>query len=359
MSEISIDGFAFAQFHRSRHIPSFINYHSTNRGSRNWHRYLYALGCALEERALLAQGIHLGIFANEPATALMVSRGARLDDVIRSNASIDEDWIRLPEYLSTKELLDSKAWLAKYESDQSSSMLSDEFRSILSLRGYASPTGLESFYRKLLFASDEAWVDLVEDARLQSIELSAHESYPAIIGGIFDAVQLCANLLDWRAKIPLGDADPWRVSSTSTESRRVSFDSLSKLDKLTPQRVSEGARHVRSPEQVVAPPEIFLLEDTLMLKVLNFARLPELAQGKHSRDGEQVVDARREIIATLTPSDETRIVQRLGPHFAWASALWRIAPADERSLIRASELVELTSEVLGALQQSGPSALDV
>ncbi|WP_159029087.1 hypothetical protein [Streptomyces viridochromogenes] len=350
MSEISIDGFAFAQFHRSRHIPSVLNYRSTNRESRDWPPYLYALGCALEERALLAQGIHLGIFANEPATALIVGRGARLDEVMRSNASIDEDWVRLPEYLSTKELLDSKAWLAKYKSDQSRSTLSDEFRSILSLRGYASSTDLESFYQKLLFASDEAWVDLVGKARLQSVELPAHESYPAIIGGIFDAVQLCANLLDWRAGIPLDYADPWRVSSTSTEPRRVSFDSLSKSDELTPQRVSEAARRVRSSEDVVAPPKIVLLEAALMLKVLNFARLPELAQLQHSHDGEQIVEARRKIIATLTPSDETKIVQRLGPHFAWASTLWRISPADERSLIRASELVELTSEVLGALQ---------
>ncbi|MFF7251330.1 hypothetical protein ACFZBU_46640 [Embleya sp. NPDC008237] len=350
MSEISIDGFAFAQFHRSRHTPSFVNYRSTNRESRDWPPYLYALGCAFEERSQLAQGIHLGIFAKEPATAFMVDRGVQLDEVIRSSASIDEDWARLPEYLSTQELLDSKSWLANYDSDQSRSMLSDEFRSMLSLRGYASSAGLESFYRELLFASDEAWADLVGDARLRCFEPPVPESYPAIVGGIFDAVQLCADLLDMRAEIPMGDTDPWRVSSTSTGPRRVSFDSFSKSDEITPQKISDAARHVQSSKQVVASPETFLLEDALLLKVLNFARLPELAQGRRSRDEERVVDARRRIIATLTPSDETRIVQRLGPHFAWISALWRLAPADERSLIRASELVELTSEVLGTLR---------
>lgn len=348
--EVTPAGFALGQFNLSspKLNPSEMEF--VEREGTLYSYHLYRLGCMLEDRVLLAQGIRLGIFKADAATAWLVEDDRWFQNVMRSH-SVEENRRRLPMYIPTEELLN-----AGFSAESSDA---DQFRSMLFLRSYISTLNLDGFYEELLFASDSRWPREMEGARsgLDQILHGQSGSLPTCYG-IYDAVQLCSDLLAWHDGTPLGSADPWGVTSKPAGARdhRLRLRHLSKFDKETPQLIREAARLVRDTERDAAQlaqqteggervRTIELLEEALLLKVLHFARLPELTP-------EQVIDARTQIIATLLPSDETVFIQRLGPQFAWTAALWRIAPADERSLIRASESAALTSEALSVLQES-------
>jgi hypothetical protein len=340
--------FAFGQFSRSTHkLPfsqhAFADLDSVLRGG-----HLYALGCVLEERIIVAQGVRLGIFAEGPATASLAEDDPRLQEIINNN-SVGNDWLRLPRYFSTEELLD--AGLSRERSDV------EQFQSMLRFRGYTSAIyrdytltlDLDRFYSELLFASAEQWANFIERSRPLADQLRPEVNVFPLISGIFEAVRFSADMLAWRMGLPLGDADPWGLSSSpeSSQVHRLQLRKLLKSDEDAPQMVREAAQQVRDQGQAAGSRSFELLQEALLLKVLHFARLPEPSP-------DNVAGGRKRIIEALLPSDEAIIVQQLGSQFSWASALWRIAPTDERSLMRASESATLMSEALSSLREGEP-----
>jgi hypothetical protein len=212
-----------------------------------------------------------------------------------------------------------------------------------------SSLDLEHFYQTLLFASDRVWTQQIDRARSEiDTILSNESSYLPICYGIYDAVQLCTDLLAWQTGLPLGNADPWGVSSEPLlrHDPGLRLVHLAKFDERTPERIRKAALLARDPEQVAPLPTTELLQEALLLKVLHFAQLSRPSE-------EHVINTRTQIVKTLSPPDETVLVERLGPRFAWASVLWRTAPTDERSLIRASESAAVMSEALTILEANG------
>ena len=199
--EVSTPGFTLGQFDRSsRRLPA-SDIDSINRLSFLSSYQLYRLGCMLEDRVLLAQGMRLGIFPADLATEWLVEVDGRLQDVMRIK-SIEENWQRLPMYLPAEDLLNTQS--------PSESSDTDQFRSMLLFRSYISTLGLDRFYEELIFASDERWTRQIESARSRRDGILSDEpsSLPDCYG-IYDAVQLCADLLAWQTGLPLGNVDPW------------------------------------------------------------------------------------------------------------------------------------------------------
>jgi hypothetical protein len=336
-------GFELGHFLRASHDVSFLSdiaaIPSPYRSAFSRTLDLYRLGCLLEDRVLTALGVRLGVFEAETATALLREEDAQLQSFL-SNELITEDSLRLPAFLSTEDLLNSEGMAESSDAN--------ELRSELRFRSYIGTLGLDALYGSLLFASDETWSSQIESTRSRGDEiLNSSSSYPGPIARIYEAVQLCADMLDWRRGNPIGSSDPWGVSPGIDRPSvyRLHLRHLSKTDEDTPARVELSAQEVRSSESAASSVTVELLDETLLLKVLHFARLPELTH-------EDIETSRRRIISALLPADQVHLVQRFGEQFSWASWLWRIAPTDERSLNRASEAAALMSEFVETLIRS-------
>src|SRR5690348_5799175 len=67
--EVSPAAFTLGQFDRTSYRGPLHQDLSQDRDSISWRLNVYVLGCRLEERVLLAQGMRLGIFPTDPVIA--------------------------------------------------------------------------------------------------------------------------------------------------------------------------------------------------------------------------------------------------------------------------------------------------
>ncbi len=301
-------------------------------GSRSWPRAVYNIGCRIENQVLLAHGLHRGVFPPEQ-TKRLIHRGDEIIRELRQPEVIEEAGERLPAYLSVDELLEPGA-----ASDASP----NAFRSLLWFRRYEATLGLDAFHANLLFASNDQWSRDTEVASSVDLPTAARERSLKAITGIYDAVRHCCNLVAWLTGRPLGEVDPWGVSEDPKARlpiRRAYLTHLDKADHHTAAVVT-AALHAATYDGRAASAVMHLIRDALLLNLIEFSRLPAFRRST----------GRDEIVSAIRAPDTMQLAFRLDPQLAWATALWRLAPTDDRSRSRARQA---TGIMVRWLEESG------
>jgi hypothetical protein len=335
---LSQAGFAFGRYLQSvRPVPAPSELVVSRRSfvaSRIVSRALHQLGCALEDRTIAAIGARIGVFPVDDVADWLAVGDTKIR-TIRESGDLGEVWNRLPALLSTSDLLETSTSIGADSRPQTSE--ADDFRSFLRFRGCFDGAELSEFMTELLFSTEEQWEHAVTEAAAQAERAWWNHGPPGVFG-IFDAVRTATDVLAWKIGGTINESDPWGVTRGLPYSGPlIRFEYLRKTDAGTPRMVKQILAEAVSGSADFGD-TYNVLDEVILLKVLQFARLPQYLDPRSEQ--------RRPIVEVITPSDETQLALRLGMGFIWAAALWRLAPADQRSQSRAMQATDVMKQAI-------------
>jgi hypothetical protein len=310
------------------------------------HRDLFEIGCILEDRLLLAQGATVGAFPAADIVNDLLAEGQNFIESSMFHSDLGDDAARLPPYLSAKQLRGMKSDFGRTEFDEALSFRQFEYRPSQS-RSY------DHFHRMLLFGADREWDELAGNLELDAEKLLRDYGSAATdhLNDIYESVLICSDLLYSRLGIPLRSADPWQVALGETHSTVAEAF----LPKLSAENVDtalalieEATTDLRKPKRSLTTRNIF--EEVFRLRLLEIVQLPASVIGSAQPPSDLP-----KIPMRLSARTGFVAVQSLGPSMSWAVPLWRIAPADRRSLDRMAQAVAILAPVLKVLSSENGS----
>lgn len=347
--------FALAQFARTMEPIEGVRRARRRRQTR-WGRDAasnYSLGRQLEDRQLLALGGRCGYFPADIVRRWLAEDTPAIGDNLESLRS--DVRAKLPPLSRIEQLLPSHDVSDDPEGERVA------FAATLQAREfYVRSAGLMP---GLLFATDAEWDRFMSDIT-EAVEVESVNFLPATgnwslwrgdLDEVFDWITDCGRLLNWLSEASPAFVDPWGIDVDAEYFGRSAGAYWIPPDELrTSYLLSVAADDI----ETLFPGALTndATQTLLVSSLIEYSLLPGQAAGRRRDVGSR--DRRPPHVGSVSAAELGTLVMSSSMQTSWGTMLWRVAPLDERSFRRASELVDRAERVVEALlSQLPPRAL--
>lgn len=199
----------------------------------------------------------------------------------------------------------------------------------------------------LLFATNADWDRFMRDIT-QAVEVESADFLPPTgnrslwrsdLGEVFDWITDCGRLLNWLSEANPDFIDPWGID---TDTDVEYFGRNAAAYWIPPDELRTSYLPALTADEIEIVVAGQLTDDAtqtlLVSSLIEYSLLPGQAAGRRRDVGSR--DRRPPHVRNVSASELGTLVMSSSMQTSWGAMLWRVAPLDERSFRRASELVD-------------------